>query len=184
VPVSVLGLVVNLASAWILSRGGGHNLNTRAALAHVVFDGIGSVIAITAGLLSWRLHLLRVDPVLSIAMAVLILFGAWSILRSTVTVLMEGTPSGLDLAELEETIRSTPGVADLHDLHAWTISEGFDAITVHVVLDGSRHGTEVARDVGRRIHETHRVAHVTVQPEAPKPAETLRPAASLVPHSN
>ncbi len=182
--VACIGLAVNLVSAWILSRGTSHNLNTRAALAHVAFDAVGSVVAITAGLVSWKFHWYRLDPILSVAMAALILFGAWSILKGTVTVLMEGTPSGLDLAELQATIRATPGVAELHDLHAWTISDGFDSITVHVVLDGTRHGTEVARDVGRRIHAIHRVAHVTVQPEAPAAPSDLRPPSSLVPHTN
>ncbi len=164
--VATLGLVVNLASALILSRGTGHNLNTRAALAHVGFDAVGSIAAMAAGFVAWRWHWYRVDPALSVAMAGLILFGAWAILKRAVTVLMEGTPSGLDLAELESTIRGTPGVADMHDLHAWTISEGFDVITVHVVLDGEKPGSDVARGVGDRIRSIHQVAHVTVQPEA------------------
>ncbi|MEI8258677.1 MAG: cation diffusion facilitator family transporter, partial [Deltaproteobacteria bacterium] len=163
--VATLGLLVNLASALILSRGTGHNLNTRAALAHVMFDAIGSVAAILAGFVAWRWRWYRLDPALSVAMAGLILYGAWAILKRAVTVLMEGTPSGLDLAGLEATIRGTPGVADMHDLHAWTISEGFDVITVHVVLAGEQQGTDVARRVGERIHAIHQVAHVTVQPE-------------------
>jgi cobalt-zinc-cadmium efflux system protein len=78
------------------------------------------------------------------------------------------------MADLERTIRETPGVSDLHDLHAWRISDGFDAVTVHVVLDGARHGTDVAREVARRVREGHGIAHVTVQPEAPAVAATLQ----------
>lgn len=164
--VATLGLLVNLASAVILSRGTGHNLNTRAALAHVLFDAIGSIAAMVSGLVAWRWRWYRADPALSIVMAGLILFGAWAIMKRAVTVLMEGTPSGLDLAALEATIRGTAGVADMHDLHAWTISEGFDVVTVHVVLEGGSPGTDIARAVGDRVHANHQVAHVTVQPEA------------------
>jgi cobalt-zinc-cadmium efflux system protein len=68
----------------------------------------------------------------------------------------------------------------MHDLHAWTISDGFDAVTVHVVLDGTAHGTEVARDVGERVQLIHSVAHVTVQPEAPPFSPALHPAQNLL----
>jgi cobalt-zinc-cadmium efflux system protein len=177
--VGVLGLAVNLGTAWVLARGKEHNLNVHAALTHVLTDALGSISAIAAGVLAWKFGWMRADPALSFFTSVLVLYGAWSILKRAGVILMEGTPAGLDLAELEATIRATPGVADFHDLHAWTISDGFDVITVHVVLDGTMHGTDVARHVGERIHALHRVAHVTVQPEAPPHIE-LRPPRSLV----
>jgi len=71
--------------------------------------------------------------------------------------------------------RTAPGVADLHDLHAWRISEGFDVVTVHVVLDGALHGTDVARDVARAVRDRHGITHVTVQPEAPLQASVSVP---------
>ena len=169
--VGAAGLVVNLGIAGILSRGGHSNANTRAALAHVLYDAIGSVMAMLAGLLAWTLGWNRVDALLSALMAGLIVFGAWAILRSTVAVLMEGTPPGLDVAAVERTIRETPGVQDVHDLHAWCISDGFELVTAHVRLDGSLSGTGVVRDVGRRVREAHGIVHVTVQPEGPDPSE-------------
>jgi cobalt-zinc-cadmium efflux system protein len=117
-----------------------------------------------------------------LGISVLIFLGAFRLVSETVTVLMESVPSGVVLADLERTIRGTPGVADLHDLHAWTISDGFDSVTVHVVLDGTAHGTEVAREVGERIHKDHRVTHVTVQPEAPPLSAALHPAENLLRH--
>jgi len=165
------GLSINLLAAWVLSRGDrGHNANTRAALAHVVSDAAGSVAAMLAaiGILAfgWR----RADPIISLVISVLILWSAWKLIWRTAEVLMEGTPSGLHLTHLEATIRGTPGVANLHDLHAWTISDGFEAVTVHVVLDGTLHGTDVAREVCERVRKDHRITHVTVQPEAPPTA--------------
>ena len=85
-------------------------------------------------------------------------------------MLMEGSPRGIDLAQIEKTIAETPGVGAVHDLHVWSISEGFPVVTAHVVLDGKEsHGTAVAADVGRRIREAHGIEHITVQPEAPEP---------------
>ncbi len=178
--VAAAGLVVNLSAGWILSRGHGHNTNTRAALAHVMADALGSVSAIVAALVVLAFGWNRADAVASIVISVLILWGAFRLVTETLRVLMESTPPGVSLEELEKTIRSAPGVADIHDLHAWTISDGFDAVTVHVVLDGSAHGTDVARDVGERIRVAHSVTHVTVQPEAPPLSPVLHPVQRLL----
>ena len=110
----------------------------------------------------------------------LILWGAFRLVAQTVSVLMESVPAGVELADLERTILSTPGVKEVHDLHAWTISDGFDAVTVHVVLDGTAHGTDVAADVGERIRREHHVSHVTVQPEAPHLPPALHSADKLL----
>jgi len=111
----------------------------------------------------------RADPVIGILIALLILWGAWRLVKETLTVLMEGTPSHVNVAELETALKSVPGVCAVHDTHVWTISEGFDAVTAHVVLDGTRHGTEVVADGARLIWERFRIDHVTLQPEAPPP---------------
>ena len=173
------GLLVNIVAARLLMAGGLHNENTRAALAHVLSDAAGSVAAMIAAVLvlgwGWR----RADPLISVGLAVLIFWSAWRLVARTVDVRMEGTPAGLAAGDLERTIRETPGVAALHDLHAWTISEGFEAVTVHVVLDGNRHGTEVAREVSDRIRERHGIEHVTVQPEAAPAPVSFQPLAGL-----
>jgi cobalt-zinc-cadmium efflux system protein len=178
--VAAAGLVVNAVAAWILSRGHAHNENTRAALAHVLSDAAGSLAAMLAAVLvlgwGWR----RADPLISMVLALMILAGAWRLVVRTLDVLMEGTPAGVVPAALEATILQTPGVAGLHDLHAWSISEGFDVVTVHVVLDGMRHGTDVARDVCDRVREAHAIRHVTVQPEPPPPSiASFQPLATL-----
>jgi cobalt-zinc-cadmium efflux system protein len=172
-------LLVNLVAAAILSRGHTHNENTRAALAHVASDAAGSIAAIVAAGLVLGLGWRRADPLISVVLAAMIFWGAWRLVVRTVDVLMEGTPKGLEPAALEETIRQTPGVADLHDLHAWTISEGFDVVTVHVTLDGSRHGTDVSQDVCARIHARHGIDHATVQAEPPRTPGFYQPLKTL-----
>ncbi len=180
--VAAGGLGINIVSGIALSRGHSHNTNTRAALAHVVADALGSVAAIAAALLVLGFGWYRADAVASLLISMLILWGAFRLVSETVSVLMESVPSGVALEELEKTIRATPGVADMHDLHAWTISDGFDAVTVHVVLDGAAHGTDVAREVGERIHVAHKVEHVTVQPEAPPLSTELHAPQRLLRH--
>jgi cobalt-zinc-cadmium efflux system protein len=167
--VAAAGLAINLVAAAVLGGAGESNANVRAAAAHVMSDALGSLAAILAGLAIWLLGWHVVDPLASLLIAALILRSAWKIVVETIGVLMEGTPAGLDYAAIERTIRDTPGVAGLHDLHVWAISEGFPAITVHVILDGAHHGTEVAAAVSARLRHEHGVDHVTVQPEAPAP---------------
>jgi len=179
--VAATGFIVNLIAAWLLSRGkDGHNANTRAALAHVASDALGSVSAMAAAVIVLVFGWNRADALAGFVISGLILWGAFRLVAQTVSVLMESVPAGVELADLERTILSTPGVKEVHDLHAWTISDGFDAVTVHVVLDGTAHGTDVAADVGERIRREHHVSHVTVQPEAPPLPSALHSAESLL----
>src|SRR5688572_25722659 len=128
------GLVINVVVALVLSRSGGQNVNVRAALAHVMADLLGSLGAVAASLsvVFWQAY--RADTVLSLLITVLVAHSGWRILRETSLVLLESAPRELDTSALAKTIQETEGVASFHDLHAWRISDGFDAVTVHVVL--------------------------------------------------
>lgn len=165
---AALGLLVNITSAWILATRGGGGINVRGALLHVLGDALGSVAAIVAGLFvvigGWTLA----DPIASLVIALLICYGAIRLLRETTHVLMEGTPQGLDVHELEATMLETPGVADVHDLHVWALTPGEPMLTAHVVIERGTHGTQVARLVGDRLRQNHGIDHVTIQPEAPE----------------
>src|SRR5512132_1030970 len=163
---AALGLVVNLGAAWMLGVGGhGHNVNTRAALAHVLTDALGSVGAILAGALVLLFGWNRADPLVSSLIGVLVLWGGWRLVRDTSRVLMEGSPVEIDVADLEGTLRGVPGVVDFHDLHVWSISDGFDVLTVHVVVAKGYHGIEVVASVSRALREKHKLDHCTIQPE-------------------
>lgn len=162
------GLAVNLAAAAILLRGAKGSVNVRAALAHVLGDALGSVAAIAAGLIVYFTGETRADPILSMFVAVLLLWGAWRVVSETAHILMEGTPEGLDPADVERTIREVPGVASVHDLHIWSITAGEPAVTAHVVLeDGGWHGEEVAQSVCSALERRFHLHHATIQPEPP-----------------
>ncbi|HVY45325.1 MAG TPA: cation diffusion facilitator family transporter [Minicystis sp.] len=163
---AVVGLLVNLGSAAMLGAGeGGHNVNTRGALAHVLTDALGSVGAIAAGVLVWAFGWMRADPGISAAIAVLVLWSGWRLVRDTSRVLMEGSPVEIDVEHLEETLRAVPGVVGFHDLHVWSISDGFDVLTVHIVIGRGHHGTDVVAAVARALREKHHLDHCTIQPE-------------------
>jgi cobalt-zinc-cadmium efflux system protein len=181
ITVASAGLVVNLVSAFVLGHGVSRdNPNVRAALLHVVSDALGSVAAIVSGLAIAWFGAPLADPVASLFIALLIAVGGLRLVRETLSFLMEAAPPGVDIEELERVVRETRGVAGFHDLHAWSISAGFSTVTVHVVLDGTAHGTDVAQAVGQRIRERFGIAHVTVQPEAPGMEAQLLPVTKLV----
>ena len=184
---AIIGLVVNLVAAVLLGLGAhGHNVNTRGAFAHVLTDALGSVGAILAGALVLLFHWYRADPVISAAIGVLVLWSGWRLVLETSRVLMEGSPVEIDLAHIEETLRSVPGVTAFHDLHVWSISDGFDVLTVHVVLEHGHHGTDVVAAVARRLRERHKLDHCTIQPEPPQGEQlvTLRRAADPEPSAS
>lgn len=181
--VALGGLLVNVVAAVVLHRAGGADQNTRAALAHVLGDAVGSVAAIASGLIVAATGETRADPVLGLLVAGLLLRGALSVLRPATHILLEGTPAGLDLAAVERAIRAVPGVADVHDLHAWSIAEDRPALTAHVVLvpsdasDHQFHGVAVVAAVRDALRAQYGLEHVTIQPEAPATPGivTLRP---------
>lgn len=175
---AVAGLLVNVVVAAILMRSQRESMNVRAAFAHVLSDALGSVAAILAGLGvvygGWQ----RVDPLVSLVIAVLVALSGWRVLRETTGTLLEAVPPHLDVMAIERTIRGCPGVAGVHDLHVWRISEQFDTLTAHVTLERGSHGTDVCRVVAERLEQVHGLGHVTIQPEAPPPDELVSVRAS------
>jgi cobalt-zinc-cadmium efflux system protein len=167
------GLVVNLLVASILMRAQRESLNVRAAFAHVLMDALGSVAAIAAGLLVVYGGVQRADPVLSVLIAVFVAYSGWRVIVETTHILLEAVPAHLDVRAIEKTILECAGVAGLHDLHVWRISDKFDTLTVHVTLKRGAHGTDVCRAVRGTLEARFGLSHVTVQPEAPPPDELV-----------
>jgi len=174
---AVVGLLVNLLVAGLLMRGQ-KNLNVQAALAHVLTDALGSVAAILAALAVMVWGLTRADPLLSGAIAVLVAVSGWRVLRETTGILLEGAPPHLDVSAIERAIVACPGVASVHDLHVWRISERFDTLTAHVTLERGHHGTDVCRGVADCLRSRYGLSHVTIQPEPPPPDDLVAVRAS------
>jgi cobalt-zinc-cadmium efflux system protein len=167
---ALLGVAINVYVAFGL-RGDRHNLNMRAALLHVTGDigaSIGVVLAGTVILLTGWLY---IDPLLSIAIAVLIAYGAWRIVRETVNLLMEGTPRDIDLASVTSEISGTKLISSMHDLHVWALSSDEMALSVHVVVDDCPLGEaeHVVRDLEQRLCDRFSIGHTTIQVESCHP---------------
>ncbi len=176
--IAVVGLTVNLGVAAMLMRAQKESLNVRAAFAHVAMDALGSVAAILAGLAVLLFGMNRADPALSVLIAILVAYSGWRVLRETTSILLEAAPAHIDVTRLEHVIRECAGVADLHDLHVWRITDRFDALTVHVTLERGAHGVDVCRVVAEKLERDFGLTHVTVQPEAPPPDQVVSVRAS------
>ncbi len=158
------GLVVNLAGLWLLHGGREESLNVRGAWLHVLTDTLGSVQAILAGGLIWAFGWRWLDPLASVLIALLVVWSAWSLLRDAVNVLLEAAPSHLDTREIEAALVAIDGVAAIHDLHVWTITSGFIALSVHVVA-GPGAPDNVLWQVREELRSRFGIEHSTVQVE-------------------
>jgi cobalt-zinc-cadmium efflux system protein len=163
--IALGGLAVNGVGLWLLREGREGSLNLRGAWLHLLSDALGSGAAIAAALallvFGWR----SADPLASLAIAVLVVRSAWSLLRETVAVLMEGAPAHIDVDRVREAIRAVPGVVSVHDLHVWTISSGLVALSCHVCSDDSEPQTRMLRAVQHRLRDDFAIAHSTIQVE-------------------
>jgi len=167
---ALVGIAINTYVAFGL-RGDTHNLNMRAALMHVTGDIGASIGVVVAGAVILLTGWLYIDPLLSLAIAVLIAFGAWRIVRETVNLLLEGTPREIDLAAVTAEITGTELVSGMHDLHVWALSSDEMALSVHVVVDDCplREAEHVVRDLERRLCDRFSIGHTTIQVESCHP---------------
>jgi cobalt-zinc-cadmium efflux system protein len=166
--VASLGLAVNAGSALLLSRSGGRSLNMRGAWLHMAADAAGSVAAIAAGVAVVVWDALWVDPLASMAIALLVLWSSWGLLRSTAYVLLEGTPQGMDSVEIERALAGDPSVSAVHHLHLWSLASDVPALSAHVVLAGevSLHEAQLRGErLKAMLDERFGVAHVTLELE-------------------
>lgn len=166
--VAVLGLAVNLTGVAILHGRAGENLNVRGALYEVIKDALGSVGVLIAGVVILTTGWTPIDPIVSALIALMILPRTWELLTEAVNVLMESTPAHIDLDEVERYIRALPGVADVHDVHVWTITSGFIAMSAHLVVeDGTgREGAQGVLELAKTdLEEQFGIAHTTFQVE-------------------
>ena len=160
------GLLANLASAYILFQKQSESLNLRGAFYHVLADALGSIGAIAASLAIIFFGWNWADAVISGVVAVLILSSSWFLIREAVDVLLEGTPSHINLMTLKDHLLSADGVSSVHDLHVWTLTSGVVAMSCHVVVDeDSVRQSNILGCVREIAHESFEIDHTTIQIE-------------------
>lgn len=163
--VAAGGLVINLISLALLHRHNEDSLNMRGVWLHVLTDTVGSVSAIVAAFLVWKWNWVMADPIISIIIGVLILYGAWKLVAECVHVLLEAVPKEMSITEIRKHIGEVTGVSDVHDLHVWTVASGMPSLSVHVRLKNSADATKVLESITHMLNERHAIEHATVQVE-------------------
>ena len=201
--VATVGMLVNIFVAWLMHRGShggdghGHshegnneenegnepvNLNMQSAYLHVLSDLMGSVAAIVAALLMMGLGWVWADAVASVIVAILILFSGYRVVRDSVHILMEGTPKGISLVDVEEKLLAHPQVQKVHDLHIWSITSGLNALSCHVVVDGELniHESSILIANLEKSLLTLGIHHATIQVESASYPQTEAHSDALV----
>ena len=161
--VATLGLLVNAVGATILYRSGGESLNVQGAMRHVFADALGSVGAMIAAaiiiLTGWR----YADPLISFAIGLLILGSSWTLLRDSTNILLEATPRGLDAGEVGRKMAAADGIIEVHDLHIWTITSGFPALSAHVLVGEQEDCHARRRELEELLTREYGISHTTLQ---------------------
>ena len=166
--IGAVGLGVNVLAAWILRRSAEDSVNVEGAFRHVMADLLGSVGVVVSGVLVWAFGWTLADPILSVVIGVLILLSTWRLLAKVVHVLLEGAPDHVDVPLLCRELQAVEGVVEVHDMHVWTISEGYDALAAHVVADPDYPGSglePVLRRLRAVASRDFGIQHVTIQVE-------------------
>ena len=164
--IAVGGLLVNCIAFWLLQTGSRDNLNIRGAAVHVAGDLLGSIAAIVAAGVIITTGWTPIDPVLSIAVALLILRSAWFITRQSAHILMEGAPQHLDPKEIEEDlVESIEQVLDVHHIHVWSLTQERPLVTLHARIQEGANSDQVLEAINARFLERFQIEHITVQIE-------------------
>ncbi len=163
--VASIGLVINIAGVFILRSGSKESLNMKGAYFEVLSDMLTSVGVIIAGIIMLTTSWYYADPLISAGIGLFILPRTWALLKDAVAVLLEGTPSDVNIATVRDKLSKLEGVDEIHDLHVWSLTSGVNALSVHAVLaEGSEHD-----DVLERVHKCctaeFKITHVTAQTE-------------------
>jgi cobalt-zinc-cadmium efflux system protein len=162
--IATLGLVFNLAAGGVLLRTDG-GLNVRAALSHVVADALSSLGVVVSALIILATGWDAADPIASIGIAAVILFGGVRVVREAVDVLMEAAPPDVDVGRLGRAIAAVDGVVEVHDLHVWTVTSGFPAVAAHITVGGEVEPWLVRARTAAMLRNHFGVEHSTLQVE-------------------
>lgn len=162
--VATLGLGVNAVGAFLLHAHAHDNLNVRGAYLHVLGDLLGSVGAIVAAVIVLTTGWTAADPIVSALIAVLILYSAWNLVREATNVLLESVPPHIDMDAVLDELWEVDGLDDVHDVHVWTLTSGFVALSAHGVIDDPTEHTRILQDIRDKMG-AHGIKHVTFQIE-------------------
>lgn len=165
--VGLVALLVNAGTAWLVKRGSEKDLNLRSAFVHLMGDVVSTVGAVLAGIGIAFTGMNWLDPLVSVFIALLILWNAWGILRETVDILLESTPRDIDMSKIVRDLMSVKGVRGVHDLHVWSITQSLRALSAHVLTDdiSISIGATIQREINELVSHQYGIGHATLQLE-------------------
>ncbi|HXR30374.1 MAG TPA: cation diffusion facilitator family transporter [Solirubrobacterales bacterium] len=171
--LGLFGLLGNAAATVVLARGERADVNLEGVLRHSVADALGSLGVVLAGVVVLLGGSTIVDPLVGLAIAMLILASSWRLITEPLGVLMEAAPAGVDVEAAGNAICAEPGVRSVHDLHIWTVTSGFGALAAHVVVSPESDRDLVRRRIELLLHERFGIDHTTLQMEEQAPEGLL-----------
>lgn len=163
--VAAAGVIVNGVTAWLFMAGSRRDLNIRGAGMHMAADALVSLGVVVAGAVYLQTGWLWLDPVLSLAIALLIVIGTWSLFSQSLHLAFDGVPAGIDLAEVRDCLLEFAGVREVHDLHVWAMSASEIAMTVHLVMPDGHPGDTLIFAASNALRERFGIEHATLQIE-------------------
>lgn len=163
--IAVIGLLVNLVGIKILHKHAKENINLEGAYLEVLKDMYGSSAVIVTALMLIFTGLYIIDPIISIGLSLFILPRAWSLMKRVVNILMEGVPPNISYEEVKKSILEVKGVIGIFDLHLWTITSGFDAMTAHVVISDISKSQSILKEITSILENKYKITHNTIQLE-------------------
>lgn len=174
--VAAVGILINGFTAWLFMSGRDDDLNVRGAYLHMVADAaVSAGVVVTGALVIWT-GALWIDPLVSLVVAAVIAIGTWGLARDSVVMSLGATPARIEPLELLEFLKSRPQVADVHDLHVWSMSTTETALTAHLVMPAGHPGDAFLHDTAKELETRFRIGHATLQIELDGSACALAPA--------
>lgn len=163
--VAGVGIVINATTALLFMRNQAHDLNVRGAFLHMAADAAVSAGVVIAGLLYLTYGWAWMDPVMSLLIAAIIVFGSWRLFRQSLHLLFDGVPEHVDPDAVQAWLSARPGVSEVHDLHIWALSTTEVALTAHLVMPGGHPGDEFLEEVTEELLHRFKIVHPTLQIE-------------------
>ncbi len=161
--VAAIGIVINTATALLFMRGGERDLNIRGAFLHMAADALVSAGVVMAGALTLWMGWVWLDPVVSLAIAAVILWGTWDLFKQSLHMLFDGVPDSVDPLAVRAALAALPGVTRVDDLHIWAMGTSHVALTAHLVMPQGSPGDAFLKDAAEKLHDGFAITHVTLQ---------------------
>lgn len=166
------GLLVNMFAIYLLKDS--HSLNSKAALLHVFGDFLGSIAALSAGVIIYFTNLTIFDPIISLLVAFILIWPTYQIIKKSIRVLMEGVPENINYKEVGDSIKSIKGVISLHDLHIWSMTSDHGSLSAHIQIKKIDEWHNILKDIQEMLSSIYEIDHVTLQPEILEPEITKK----------